>query len=337
MTISQIGANSLGIDALPPGLFWKSNPTAVAFNATGTGTMVTSFTLKVEINFVGYTFASGSAVIMPSLTAGTSYAIYACTDGTIRADSNFTAPVGYSTSNSRYIGGFHYAPGGNATAQSGGNTTPAINPYSIYDLKYRPRCSDPRAMTFVAGMRWVDIYLTNTNPGVYGTSAYNVPYARGTTPPVIPTMFGGNGSTTYSEGYTWVGACEVAAAYGKELMTQRVAMAAFYGTTENSSIGADQTNTILNAAYTSKFGLIQATGVLWSWGDMRGGAYNTGGWNNNTNGRGQEYNAPNAVRLGGGWGNGAYSGSRSAAWDYAASGSYDYFGSRFACEHLLLV
>ena len=182
---------------------------------------------------------------------------------------------------------------------------------------------------------WADIYLTNTDPGTNGTSKYNVTIADGSSPPKIPTAFGGNGSSAYGS-LTWFEANEVARGYGKRTLTQAEFMAAAYGTTEGSSIGTDQGSTILNAAYTSKWGLIQATGVMWIWGQERGGPYATASWNANTGGRGSEYNGPNAALFGGNWNSGAVCGSRSSYWSDAASSSYYYIGLRCACDHLQL-
>ena len=190
-------------------------------------------------------------------------------------------------------------------------------------------------MALVADGFWADIYLLGVDHLTNGTSKFAVTIADGSSPPKVPTVFGGNGSTTYGS-YTWFEAAELAMAMGKRLPTQREFMAHAYGTTEASSIGTDQNNTILNAAYTSAAGLFQATGVLWIWGEDRGGAYATAGWNANTEGRGSEYNAPNAVLLGGNWDGGAGSGSRCSSWVLAASNSYNDIGSRFFCDHLQL-
>ena len=314
------------------GLFRKTDPTIVAWTKTGNGTATTSSILYIEVNGSIKTIASGTSITMPTLTAGTDYAIWAKTDGTLEATSNHTSPP---TANARKVGGFHYAAGGNATGTSGGNTTAQINEYSFWDLKFRPACSDPRGMTLVADGFWVDIYLANTDCDTNGTSKYNVTMADGSSPPKVPTKFGGNGSTTYGS-LTWFESCELASAYGKRLLTQREFMAMAYGTTEASSIGSDQGSTILNAAYTSKWGVMQSTGVLWVWGDDRGGPFAGASWNANTEGRGSEYNAPNAVLLGGGWGAGSVSGSRCSSWNASASASDSTFGVRCACDHLLL-
>ena len=44
-----------------------------------------------------------------------------------------------------------------------------INEFSIWDVKFRPSCEDPRGMALVSGQFWADIYFTNTNHEVNGT------------------------------------------------------------------------------------------------------------------------------------------------------------------------
>jgi hypothetical protein len=315
------------------GGFYKSDSSTAAFTKTGNGTASIKAGTLVDVAGKWVQFSTATAITMPTLTAGTDYAIWVKDDGTIQADASFTVAPG--TGNWRKIGGFHYAPGGNATAQSGGNTTAQINEYSFWDLKFRPECSDPRGMTLVAGGFWVDIYLTGVDAITNGSSKYNVTMADGSSPPKVPTLFGGNGSTTYGS-YTWFEAQELATAFGKRTLTRQEFMAAAYGTTEASSVGTDQVSTVLNAAYTSKWGVIQATGVLWVWGLDRGGPFAAASWNANTEGRGSEYNAPNAARLGGLWNDGSNSGSRCSTWDIVASNSNSTIGSRFACDHLQL-
>jgi hypothetical protein len=328
----QSGDDLIGVNS-NQGLFRKTDPTIVAWTKTGNFTVSTATAMFVEVNGSVQTIASATAVTMPgSPTAGTDYAIWCKPDGTLEATSNHTSPP---VANSRKVGGFHYAPGGNATGTSGGNTTAQINEYSFWDLKFRPSCSDPRGMTLVAGGFWVDIYLTGVDAITNGSSKYNVTMADGSSPPKVPTLFGGNGSTTYGS-YTWFEAQELATAFGKRTLTQLEFMAMAYGTTEASSVGTDQVSTVLNAAYTSKWGVIQATGVLWVWGRDRGGPFAGASWNANTEGRGSEYNAPNVALFGGSWGSGSDAGSRCSRWSDAASVSYVSIGSRFACDHLQL-
>ena len=323
------------------GIFYKSDSTIVAFSKTGNFTMQTAQAIKVEVNGSIKEIAASTSITMPTATAGTDYAIWAKTDGTLEATSNHTSPP---TANARKVGGFHYAAGGNATGTSGGNTTAQINEYSIWDLKFRPVATDPRGMALVAGGFWMDIYLTGVDAITNGSSKYNVTIGDGSSPPKVPTMFGGNGSTTYGS-YTWFEACELASAFNKRLPTQREFMAAGYGTTEATASGGSDvpttgvTGTGATSAwnvFTSKWGIIQSTGCMWIWADDRAGPYAAASWNANTEGRGSEYNAPNAGVLGGSWLVGALCGSRCSDWSAAASISSPSFGSRFACDHLQL-
>ena len=315
------------------GLFKKADSTTVAFTKTAAFAVSTAQAITVEVDNIVQNIAAATVVTMPgSPVTGTDYAIWLKPTGTLEATSNHTSPP---VANSRKIGGFHYAPGGNATAQAGGNTTPQINEYSFWDLKFRPTCSDPRGMTLVGGGYWVDIYLTGVDAITNGSSKYNIVMADGSSPPKVPTMFGGNGTTSYGT-YTWFEAMELATAFGKRCPTQQEFMSAMYGTTEASSIGTDQVSTILNAAYTSKWGVVQATGVLWVWGSDRGGPFASAAWNANTEGRGSEYNAPNAAFFGGDWNYTSNSGSRCSYWYYAASFSANNIGSRFVSDHLQL-
>jgi len=328
-TVNTVTASSGG-GSLANRLFAKDDATAVAWTKTGNGTATTQTALYVEVNGAILTIASGTSIAMPTLAAGTDYAIWAKPDGALEATTDHTNPP---VVNARKVGGFHYAPSGNATAQTGGDTTPQINEYSFWDLNFKPACPDPRGMTLVADGFWVDIYLTGVDAITNGSSKYNVTMADGSSPPKVPTMFGGDGTTTYGS-YTWFEAQELATAFGKRCLTQLEFMSAAYGTTEGSSIGTDQVSTVLNAAYTSKWGVMLATGNMWVWGRDRGGPAASASWNANTEGRGSEYNAPNGSLFGGHWNIGSLAGSRCSGWGSTASDSTDLIGSRFACDHI---
>ena len=308
--------------------FYKANTATVAFSKTGAFAVATATRLCIEVG--------GQTVDVPALTAvtlpaspitGTDYAIWAKPDGALEATSSHTSPP---VTGARKIGGFHYAPGGNAAAQAGGNTTPQINEYSFWDLKFRPVCVDPRGMALVANGFWCDIYLTGVDAITNGTSKYNVTIADGSSPPKVPPVMGGNGSATYGS-FTWFEAMELAKVFGKRALTQQEFMAATFGTTEASSLGSDPGSTVLNAAYTSRWGVIQSTGVLWTWGIQRGGPSSTSA---NTESRGTETDAPNASLFGGAWATGSSAGSRCSVWNNAASASSHDVGLRAACDHL---
>ena len=342
LTDTQQGQARTNIGAVSA-LFSKTDSASVAFLTTGATTASIKASTSVKVGTTVVTFATQTAIIMPALVAGTDYAVYVCADGSIRADASFTAPTGYTSANSLQIGGFHYAPGGNAAAQAGGNATPAINPYSMWDLKWRPSCADPRGMTLVAGKFWCDIYLLGVNHYANGTSRYNVSIASGAAPPKVAEAFGGNGTTAYS-GLTWWQASECLQSAGKDLLSVGEFGAAAYGTTEASSGGTDPGSTILRQAFTSKWGVMLASGNYWIWGrdwNMRWDGVGGWAWRNNAEGRGQQYIGGDAnlvaALLGGGWGGGAGAGSRSSGWSNYPWDSVGNIGARGRCDHLTLV
>lgn len=324
------------------GLFYKADPTTVAFTKTGAGTASIKAGTKVDVAGTVVTFVAATAITMPALTAGTDYAIWVKDDATIKATTDFSSPP--AAGNWRKIGGFHYAPGGNAAAQAGGDTTPAINAYSFWDLKFRPACPDPRGMTLVADSFWADIYLLGVDHLTNGTSKYNVSIADGSATPKIPTKFGGTGSNAYST-MGWWEVNEVLRSWGKRSPTYDEFAALAYGTTEATSSGGSDVPTTgvsgtgaVNAwnKFTSRWGVIQATGCMWIWGGEFGGGPAPAGWTANTGGRGSTYQMERAVLLGGDWDETAYAGSRCSNWSSGATGSYPNFGARGVCAHLTL-
>lgn len=343
MTVQISGTTGINLvtASVVPNQFDKADVTSVAFTKTGAGTveLKAGSIIAAKTAFIKNTAAQ--AVVMPALTAGTDYAIYACDDGTVRADASFTAPSGYTVNNSRQIGGFHYANGGNAAAQAGGNTTPAINEYSFWDLKFRPACSDPRGMALIAGSFWADIYLLGVDYLTNGSSKYNVSIADGSAPPKRSTLYGGNGTTTYADG-NWWDLNEALKHVGKRSPTYSEYAAFAYGTTEaTSSGGTDVPTTGVSGTgatsawnlFTSKYGVIQASGCMWIWGDEFGGAYGTAAYTANTQGRGSTYILSNAVLLGGSWVGAADSGSRASAWGSSPPSSGVNVGARGVAGH----
>ena len=340
-TVSATGVLVKGVYAAK-GLFTKDDAESVAFIKTGNGTVSVKAGTVVEVNNTLINFQSATPVSMPALAAGTDYAIYACGDGTAVADGNLSS-TSNCTGGSRKIGGFHYAPGGNATGTSGGNTTPQINEYSFWDVKWRPACKDPRGMTLVNDSFWVDIYLTGVDHHVNGTSKYNVTIADGSSPPKIPAAFGGNGTTTYAT-FMWYEANEVMQSHGKELLSQGEFAAMAQGTTEASSGGTDPVSTILREAYTSKYGVMLSTGNLWVWGrdfsTRVDGTTTTWAWKTIPGGKGNAYTQGTyglvAALLGGAWSNAANSGSRASFWSGYPWASGSNIGARGRCDHVRL-
>lgn len=340
--------------------FVKASSSSPVFTKTGAGTLNLKAGTTIAVGGAFLHFSSAQAVIMPALSGGTDYAIYACTDGTIRADASFSAPSGYTTADSRQIGGFHYglvAPGttvaGGSFATTGNGmiwTQPdvdrlaGINEYSLWDLKFRPRC-DPRGMALVAGGFWVDLYFTGTNHIADGTSRAGSDVASGTVLPRIPLIFGGNGTTTYT-GLTWWNAAEIAQSHGKALLTHAEFCAAAFGVTEAQSLGGASVTipaTAREPGYTSRYGLEQATGHVWVWcadASTRPDGTAVWAWRNVTGGRGQMYlysDVGNVRCLSGGTrDSGSSSGSRASYWFVYPWYSYWTIAMRARGDHLVL-
>lgn len=202
-----------------------------------------------------------------------------------------------------WLAGFHFAPGGNADARAGGDSTPAINPHSIWDIGFRPACSDPRGMTLVEiGERrfWIDIYLLGTEHKRYGTSRCGATIADGAS----------------LDRLNYHDAVAIYAGHGKRLPTYDEFRTAASGVTEKSSAARDPKTTGLDAARTSRFGLMQATGNLWQWG---------------TDG---DPDDPRPSVFGGSWFYGAFAGSRFANLDLWPEFSFGHISARGACDHL---
>ena len=319
------------------GLFVKADPYAAAFTKTGNGTVSIKAGTLVEADGRIFKFTGATAVSMPALVAGTDYAIWIKPDGSLEATNDHVSPP---LPGSRKLGGFHYAPGGNATAlNTGGNAIAQVNEFSIWDLKFRPACPDPRGMALVAGKFWVDIYLCGVNHHSDGTSKYNVTIADGSSPPKVPAMFGGNGTTSYSS-LNWWEAAEVMTSHGKELLSYEEFAAAAFGVKEAQAGGTDPVSTILRADYTSKWGIMLATGNLYVW--SREFSYRQDGsgfaWEAVTGGRGGVYKQGTyglvAALLGGRWDNASDAGSRASSWGSYPWNSSSNLGARGRSDHL---
>ena len=291
----------------------------------------------------GTFYAAAPAVTMPSsFTNNTDYAIWQNPgSGALVADASFTTEPAGATGGS-IVGGFHYIPSGRPTAFNNGSPTAAaeILEFSIWDLTWRPSCPDPRGMACIEGGFWIDLYLCGAT-SYAGTTFSAVPSSKigltigdGSSTPLVPAQFGGNGTTTY-DSFTWYEASEMAASFGKRLPYYAEFAAAAYGAPEAGSRGSDPGAVIWERV--SKFGLAQATGTLWQWGADTSGSGAGGSYSASTEGRGSVYSTDaRAVFLGGDWSYGAHSGSRSAYWFYTPWNSYNVFGARFAAVALVL-
>ncbi len=368
LAAASITYGNLATGVLDPRVFYKLDAFSPAFTKTAASTLSIKAGTSAMVAGVLVSWAVDTAVTMPSLTTGTDYAVYACADGTLRADVSMVNPTGYTTANSRRIGGFHYSLVASGTTVAGGSfaatgngmiwvqgdvdNIAGINKFSLWDLKFRPACSNPVGMALVNGRTWVDIYLCNTDTAANGTSKSGTNIASGTVLPKIPAAFGGNGTATYANLNWWV-ANELARANQKRIMREFEFVDAAFGVTENQSIDATASTyptTLRNAGYTSKYGIEQASGHHWTWGEdcnffseAASPAYT---WHDvNVNGagtgRGQVQSAGtygiSRVLLGGSRSNGVNSGSRTSNWFYYPWSSYWSIGLRAVSDHLLLL
>jgi hypothetical protein len=104
--------------------------------------------------------------------------------------------------------------------------------------------------------------------------------------------------------------------HGKGLLGTEEFFAAAFGVTERTSRRSDPRVTGLDAPRTSKFGVMQATGNMWTWGHDG------------------DPDEPQASLFGGAWSFGAICGSRASNWYVTPSLSYDGIGARGRCDHL---
>ena len=250
-------------------------------------------------------------VKIDGLQPGADYAVVMSKDGTpsaVRLDSIPDADC---------LGrGFHFAPGGNAPARGGGDSIPAINPCSLWDINFRPACPDPRGMVLVqkpGGQFWCDIYLLGVNHTTDGTSKFGVTIADGDDPPGNPATGNHFARLDYET------AAAVMKHHGKGLLGLDEFRPAPSVSPSGHPCRTDPKITGLDAARTSKFGLMQATGNMWVWGHDG------------------DPDEPRASVFGGSWFNGGNAGSRCASvacyWPGYSSG---HLGARGRSDHLQL-
>ncbi|HEX4302885.1 MAG TPA: hypothetical protein VHZ78_08825 [Rhizomicrobium sp.] len=290
----------------PKAMLVKRDKTSPAIKAAGLSAM-----LRAGVTFRGVAFKKDTAVKAPAVgyAVGFDY-IVTIVRGAPVAQLMETARIPANA-----IGGFHFAPGGNATGKAGGDGTPAINPHSIWDRNFRPACGDPRGMTLVnvpgKSRVWCDIYLLGKDHLENGTSRHGATIADGTDLPQNPA--GG-----YFSRFDYAAACAVMNHHGKQLLGAEEFFAAAYGVTEKTAAQAEPKTTGLDALRTSQWGLMQATGNMWSWG---------------TDGH---PDMPRASFFGGSWLSDEGAGSRFAALASWPDYSSDYIGARGRSDHLQL-
>jgi hypothetical protein len=295
-------------DAAAPPLT-KPNPNSPVLKVTGRDSIV----VKAGTGFGGYTFKVDTPIAMPKtgLEVGADYAVFFVMSG----DGPSAVKLIGAPEGDMHLGGFHFAPGGNAPARAGGDDIPAINPRSLWDLKFRPS-SDPRGMALVDRFSvkfWADIYLLGAEHHINGTSKLGVIIADGNDPPVNPETRKKFARLDYET------ALAVMRHHGKGLMSYDEFRAFAFGVTEKTARDKDPKITGLDMARTSQDGGMQSAGNLWAWG-------NDG-----------DPDEPRASMFGGSWFSGGSAGSRYAdvacGWPDSSDGD---LGARGRSDHLQL-
>ena len=333
--VGHDGATAGGYPAteFASGAFVKTDRDSVAWTKTGNDTAETSQDLKVYVDGRFVEILSGTPISMPTLDVGTDYAIWVAPDGTLEADDSFSVAP---TAGGRRIGGFHYAPGGNASFSlnaGDGGTTPQINEFSFYDLKWRPDVADPRGLTLVGdGAFWCGIYHLAQNHLAGPPHRHGVSPARdGNAPQFV------NGAGNYPDAQP-MNLFECLAYHGFTTLKVEDFQLAAFGTNEAASRGSDPVTTGLpggntDAQFTSHWGVIQSTGVIALWSNDS--ILSTSDETLPNPSRGGRFRVSRFARLGGRWGSGADSGSRGVT-TTAATFSSAANGVRGRCDHLIL-
>ena len=180
------------------------------------------------------------------------------------ASTNITVPGGYTSANSRKIGGFHYGRVRTVAERYDTGITPAtqIVPNSVWDLKHRPTCDPTGMVEVVPGKLWVDIYLASEGSGTWPE---NIPVSRYGVPPIKDDIYarsdfhllarnagkripGAEEFLTYAEG----------APQGNDANND---------TAWSASSNSGPTNTGAVAKAVSMFNVVDAAGNLWDWLD----------------------------------------------------------------------
>lgn len=275
-------------------------PAAIAIKA---GTVI-------EIKGKEHAFETDTPITFDDPAPGRDYALNMEADGTLSIiDTSAANPLA-----SVMAAGFHFAP------RRRSDDTPAINPNSLWDVDFRPSCTDPRSMVLIERdgdkLFWADFYLLGTDHLKNGTSRCGATIANGRD---LPEKADGKGRYRKLDYAT---AAEIYTHHGKRLLGAEEFFAAAYGVEERCS--RDDEPTVTGAIdddahrFISAAGLFDATGTMWQWG---------------TDGHPDD---PRPSVFGGSWFYGAYAGSRYADLAYWPESSSGFIGARGASDHLNL-
>ncbi|MCH8517477.1 MAG: hypothetical protein LAT68_14220 [Cyclobacteriaceae bacterium] len=324
--------------------FFKTDSDKVAFKKTAAYEVQTSQLIRVVVNDVIVEIAEDTAVTMGSTpSVGSDMAIWIMDDGSLQVSANFST----LTNGVRVVGGFHHAPGGNATLDpdgdwsnhTGGDTTPQINEYSIWDLKWRPSARDPRGLALVPGLQeWWGIYPMQNGIEAGPLHMYGVDPCRDGNAPY--KIWADNSPPDRYTDATPMNIFELLASQGFRPPQPWNFQLAALGTTEQTSVGGSGPGNTGDVGdrdrdrFTSAWGLFDITGVIRTWGsDSLPDNTQTGGV---TQGRSNDiFRISRFAALGGYWNLGSSSGSRCVLASTSSVSGTD-LGGRGVCSHCII-
>jgi len=273
-------------------------------------------------------------VLTGNLDAGKDYYIFVVPDDTnpsginLKADTNKTAPQGFTAEEVFKIGGFHTLcenVGAGLTYVEGGQTkqhplngyiTGDILPESVWCLNHRPH-SEPEGMVYIPPLDfWCDIYL-QSGSGANTKSVYG-------------------GAITRSRQY--VDFVEDQFCVKKSLLNDEEFAAAMLGSNEKTNVlGSSEASATTNGAGGRKdtnnrrmisiYGVEEGCGSVWQWLATTSAAGGSS-WNAQNGGKGDYYGGCYALLAGSAWGDGSSCGSRSRYAYSSRANAVAYFGGR---------
>lgn len=258
-------------------IMWAIKGTAVAADRY---TLNTPTKLIVNVNFDIYNVNSQISLDLSSAAnwdgivptdytvaanrAGKDFYVYACQSaGTIKVvlSVNSTVPAGYTADNSRKIAGFHclcVAVGTIAGHSLTGFVAGDLLPDSVWDIKFRPRCS-PEGMVYDSKSNiWVDVYLAS-GTGASTASVYN---------------------GTISDTRDWMAFVDDGGAVGKRMLKDAEFQLIAANSNEETNI-TGTTDPVTTGGHVdtasrrmiSNIGCEDCCGVLWQWLNEQGFQY----------------------------------------------------------------
>lgn len=279
--------------------------------------------------------------VTASNRAGKDFYIYACipdsgAEPKFILSANSTVPTGYTADNSRKIGGFHClcASVGTISGHSlSGYITGDIIPASVWDLLHRCKGENEGMVYDAYDDVWIGIYLLSYDNG-RAVSRFNGVILDGESTP-----------KTHGLWFT-----ETLAKQKMRLPYLHEFFNALKGCQEQVNIsGSKDWNTTGGHVYTnnvrciSNIGLEDPTGFMWQWtnnyGMAGGSAWGQSAYDSQVDSvnRGWTYGNLWLPRVGGGWTDGSYCGSRSVIGDAVASILIENGGARPASEPRVVI